>query len=192
MATIEKRTTGDGKTSYRVKIRMKGEKPVSATFDKMTIAKTWISQTETEIKQGRYFQKSEGRKHTLGDLIDKYLPTIEKKKDYSNAKRHLEWWKERIGEKFIADITPALLSQIKDELANGMTPQGKKRSPATVNRYLISLSGVLSKAAGEQGYIETSPMTKVKKLDEQIGRIRFLSEQERDALLDACRNSRNK
>jgi integrase len=192
MATIEKRTTGDGKTSYRVKIRMKGEKPVTATFDKLTDAKTWISQTETEIKQGRYFQKSEGRKHTLGELITDYLPTIEKKKDYSNAKRHLEWWKERIGEKFIADVTPALLSQIKDELANGITPQGKKRSPATVNRYLISLSGVLAKAAGEQEYIETSPMTKVKKLDEPEGRIRFLSEQERDALLDACRNSRSK
>ena len=64
MATIEKRTTLDGKISYRVKIRMKGEKPVTATFDKLTDAKTWEKQTETEIKQGRYFQKAEGRKHT--------------------------------------------------------------------------------------------------------------------------------
>jgi len=192
MATIEKRSTQDGKTSYRVKIRMKGEKPVTATFDKLTDAKTWISQTETEIKQGRYFQKAEGKKHTLGELITEYLPTIENKKDYSNAKRHLEWWKARIGDKYIADVTPALISTVKSELANGMTPQGKKRSPATVNRYLISISSVLSKAAGEQGYIEVNPMSRVKKLDEPEGRIRFLSEQERDALLDACMVSRSK
>src|ERR1035437_1722630 len=102
MATIEKRTTADNKTSYRVKIRMKGEKPVTATFDKLTDAKSWEKQTETEIKQGRYFQKAEGRKHTLGDLITDYLPEAEKKKDSRNAKRHLEWWKERIGEKYIA------------------------------------------------------------------------------------------
>ena len=192
MATIEKRTALDGKTSYRVKIRMKGEKPVTGTFDKLTDAKTWISQTETEIKQGRYFQKAEGKKHTLGDLITEYLPTIEKAKDYSNAKRHLEWWKARIGDKYIADVTPAVLSTIKSELANGMTPQGKKRAPATVNRYLISVSSVLAKAAGEQGYIEINPMSRVKKLDEPEGRIRYLSEEERDALLDACRNSRSK
>lgn len=192
MATIEKRTTSEGKTSYRVKIRMKGEKPVTATFDKLTDAKTWEKQTETEIKQGRYFQKSEGRKHTLGDLITKYLPEVEKKKDSRNAKRHLEWWKERIGEKYIADITPALLSEIKDELAAEKTVKGTLRAPATVNRYFISLSAVLSKAAGEQGYIETNPMSKVKKLDEPEGRIRFLSESERDALLDACRKSRSK
>lgn len=192
MATIEKRTTSDGKTSYRVKIRMKGEKPVSATFDKLTDAKTWEKQTETEIRQGRYFQKAEGKKHTLGELITEYLLTIQTAKDYSNAERHLKWWKAQIGDKYISDVTPAVISSIKNELANGMTPQGKKRSPATVNRYLISISGVLSKAAVEQGYIETNPMSRVKKLDEPEGRIRFLSESERDALLDACRNSRSK
>jgi integrase len=170
---------------------MKGQQPVTATFDKLTDAKIWEKQTETEIKQGRYFQKAEGRKHTLADAIKRYLPEAEKKKDYSNSGRHLEWWKNRIGEKCLADITPALLSEIKDELAAGMV-NGHKRAPATVNRYFISLSGVLSKAAGEWSYIETNPMSKVKKLNEPEGRIRFLSEQERDALLDACRNSRSK
>ena len=192
MATIEKRTTLDGKTSYRVKIRMKGEKPVTATFDKMTDAKIWEKQTETEIKHGRYFQKAEGRKHTLGDAITRYLPEAETKKDSRNAKRHLAWWKERIGEKCLADVTPALLSEIKDELAAGTIAGDKQRAPATVNRYFISLSVVLSKAAGEWGYIETNPMAKVGKLDEPEGRTRFLSESERDALLDACRKSRSK
>jgi integrase len=192
MATIEKRATLDGKTSYRVKIRMKGEKPVTATFDKLTDAKTWEKQTETEIKQGRYFQKAEGRKHTLTDAITRYLPEAEKKKDARNAKRHLEWWKSRIGDKCLADITPALLSEIKDELAAGEVTEGKLRAPATVNRYFISLSAVLSKAAGEWGYIEANPIGKVKKLSEPEGRVRFLSEKERDALLDACRRSRSK
>ena len=83
------------------------------------------------------------------------------------------------------------MSTIKNELAAGMTSRGV-RSPATVNRYFISLSAVLSKAAGEQGYIEINPISKVKRLEEPEGRIRFLSEEERDALLDACRKSRSK
>jgi len=191
MAAIEKRIDSTGKTSYRVKIRMKGEKPVTATFDKLTDAKTWGKQTETDIKQGRYFQKAEGRKHTLADAIKRYLPESEKKKDARNAKRHLDWWSNRIGEKCLADITPALLSEIKDELAAGMVGD-KLRAPATVNRYFISLSVVLSKAAGEWGYIENNPMSRVDKLTEPEGRVRFLSESERDALLTACRNSRSK
>jgi len=91
----------------------------------------------------------------------------------------------------LADVTPALLSEIKEELAAGMVA-GKRRAPATVNRYFISLSPVLTKSAGEWGYIETNPMAKVDKLDEPEGRVRFLSETERDSLLDACRKSRNK
>jgi len=190
VATIEKRVSADNKTSYRVKIRMKGEKPVTATFDKLTDAKSWEKQTETEIKHGRYFQKAEGRKHTLSGLIERYLPTIQKKKDTDHAERHLKWWKERIGEKYIADVTPALISSIKDELAAGITTRGQ-RSQATVNRYLAALSPVLSMAAGEWQLIETNPLSKVKKFKESQGRVRFLSEQERDALLDACRKSKN-
>jgi hypothetical protein len=46
MATIEKRETQDGKTSYRVKVRLKGYPVQTATFSKMTDAKKWVQDTE--------------------------------------------------------------------------------------------------------------------------------------------------
>lgn len=41
MATIETRQTPDGKTSYRVKIRIRGFPSQSATFERKTDARQW-------------------------------------------------------------------------------------------------------------------------------------------------------
>ena len=73
MASIEKRILGNGKASFRVKIRLRGYPPQSATFERKTDAKKWAQQTEAAIREGRYFQTSESRKHTLSELIDRYL-----------------------------------------------------------------------------------------------------------------------
>jgi hypothetical protein len=48
---------------------------------------------------------------------------------------------------------------------------------------LLYYSPVLSMAAGEWQLIETNPLSKVKKFRESQGRVRFLSEQERDSFL---------
>jgi hypothetical protein len=52
MATIETRQTPDGKTSYRVKIRIRGFPAQSATFERKTDAKFWAAQTESAIREG--------------------------------------------------------------------------------------------------------------------------------------------
>ncbi len=55
MATFEPRTTPEGKTSYRVKIRIRGFPAQSATFERKTDAKNWAAQTESAIREGRYY-----------------------------------------------------------------------------------------------------------------------------------------
>ena len=62
------------------------------------------------------------------------------------------------------------------------------RSPAVVNRYYAALQHCLGKAE-DWGWIERNPITRVKKLQEPSGRVRFLSSDERDRLLKACRES---
>ncbi|MFT5702836.1 MAG: hypothetical protein ACJAZX_001198 [Rickettsiales bacterium] len=64
MATIEKRTTLDNQTSYRVKIRLKGYPTQTATFERLTDAKKWIASTESAIREGRHFKTSESKKET--------------------------------------------------------------------------------------------------------------------------------
>ncbi|MBS0486083.1 MAG: site-specific integrase, partial [Proteobacteria bacterium] len=71
MATIEKRDTSDG-TTYRVKVRMRGYPATTATFDRITDAKRWASETETRIREGRYFMQAEAKRHTFADLVDRY------------------------------------------------------------------------------------------------------------------------
>ena len=71
MATIEKRVT-DGGTSYRVKVRLKGYPPETATFERLTDAKEWAAKTEADMKAGRHF--GEVKRHTFQELADEYAP----------------------------------------------------------------------------------------------------------------------
>jgi len=193
MAVIEKRKKADGKIQYRVKIRLKGHPPQTSTHERLADARRWAQDVESAIREGRYFKTSEAKKHTLGDLIDRYIRDVlpRKKKIQKKQAAQLLWWKEKLGAYSLADITPALISEKRDELANGITYRGGQRSPATVIRYLAALSHAYSIAVREWGWMEDSPMRKVAKLREPRGRVRFLDEQERDRLLQACKESTN-
>lgn len=187
MANIEKRTTQDGKTSYRVKVRLKGYPAQSATFDRLTDAKKWAAATESAIREGRHFKTTEAKKHTLAELVDRYIRDVLAKnpKAAEDRKHHLQWWKDAIGAYALADITPALLGECRDRLMN------EGRANATAAKYLAVLSHAFSVAVGEWGWLEISPVGKVKKPSLPRGRVRFLSDDERARLLEACRGSKN-
>lgn len=194
MAAIEKRTTKDGRVSYRVKVRLKGFPTQSATFDRLTDAKKWVQHTESAIREGRHFKNTESKKHTLADAIQRYIKTVlpRKPKSTKDQKSQLNWWKDAIGHYTLADITPALIAEQRDKLNNGTTILKTKRSPATVNRYLAILSHLFTIAMKEWGWVEDTPLRKVSKLKEPRGRIRFLSDDERDRLLKACQESESR
>jgi integrase len=187
MANIEKRTAQDGKTAYRVKVRLKGYPVQSATFERLTDAKKWASATESAIREGRHFKTTEAKKHTLAELLDRYTRDVLAKnpKAAEDRKHHFQWWKEAIGAYALADITPALLGECRDRLMN------EGRANATAAKYLAVLSHAFSVAVGEWGWLEISPVGKVKKPSLPRGRVRFLSEDERARLLGACRESAN-
>lgn len=191
MASIEERTTSDGKIRYRVQIRLKGYPVQTATFNRKTDAKKWAQQTEVSIKEGRHFKTSESKKHTLGKLIDRYISTIlpYKPKNARNQITQLQWWKGCIGYYLLSDITPALIGEFRDKLLKGITKQGKIRSPSTVNRYLAALSHAFTIAVKEWGWLDTSPMKNVMKPKQPRGRNRCLNQEERRLLLEACKAS---
>lgn len=188
---IEKRISKTGKVSYRVRIELKGYKRQSATFSSKTKAKLWKQQTESAMREGRYFKTIEARKHTFGDLVDRYIRDVlpSKPKSFDKQKIQLEWWKTHLGHLLLSDLTPALIAENRDLLASQTTYRKSKRSPATVVRYLAALSHALSTAVKEWGWLEDSPMRKVSKPKEPRGRVRFLTTEERQTLLDACRQN---
>lgn len=211
MATIEKRKDKKGEVSYRVKIRMLGFEHQTATFPRLTDAKKWAQDTESAMRDGRYFKNSEAKKHTLGDAIDKYIRDVlpHKSKSAQKTSTQLLWWKEQIGFKLLSDLSSSIVGELRDKLLKepvkrnrtkkntdgsigAYTIQGNKiNSPATVVRYMAALSVVLSEAVKEWKWMQRdqNPMPDVKKPKEPKGRVRFLSDEERDALLAACKVS---
>jgi integrase len=191
MANIEKRCTSDG-TKFRVRVRLKGYPVQTATFKRLTDAKQWAKTTESAILEGRHFKTNQSKKHTLAELIDRYiddvLPLKPKSKD--SQETQLTWWRTEIGDYTLANVTPALIVEHRDKLFNESADDGsKKRTASTVNRYLAALSHAFSVAVNEWGWLEDSPTRKVSKYKEPRGRVRFLSDDERNSLLKACRES---
>lgn len=196
MASIEERLSQNGEKTYRVKVRLKGKPAETATFKRLTDAKKWAASIESAIREGRHFKSSEAKKNSFGDMIDRYIKSIlpQKPKSLAKQKMQLEWWKSQLGAYTLADITPSNISSCKDKLLNEYIDKDKsrKRSPATVVRYLAALSHCYSIAVNEWGLVQDSPMKKVKKPKEPRGRVRFLDDKERERLLEECKKSKSK
>jgi len=201
MAAIQKRAGRDGKTSYRVQVRIKGFAPETASFDRLTDAKSWASKTESEIKAGRHFGQS--KRHTFNELADDYLANATDLRSLDQRKRHIEHWRGVFGPDLLDSITSSRIGKERSRLlseetnrfaapATGNPEQDAKRprrnrtGPA-VNRYLAALSACLSYGVKSLHWLEKNPCESVAKSKENSGRVRFLSDDERLRLLDACR-----
>lgn len=193
MANIQERVAKDGKTTYRVQVRLRGYPSQTATFNRKTDARRWAQQIETAIREGRHFKTAEAKKRTLSELIDRYIEQVlpNKPKSFNKQSAQLLWWKEQLGAYVLADITPALIAEYRDLLLGEMTYRKTKRSNSTVVRYLAALSHAFTIAMKEWGWIDDSPLRKVSKPKEPNGRVRFLDTEERSRLLDACKESKN-
>ncbi|MBZ0145035.1 MAG: site-specific integrase [Rhodocyclaceae bacterium] len=201
MATIEKRTTADGKTTYRAKVRLRGFAPESATFERRADAKAWAAKIETDMREGRHFGKA--KRHTFKELADAYEAAETKNlRSFSDRKKHLKYWREAFGADLLSDITVARIKKEKERLLNETTRYTTrvtgdvaidsrrvmgKRSGPTVNRYLATLSACFRYAVKVEEWMERNPCERVVREDENPGRVRFLSQEELPRLLDACR-----
>ena len=189
MASIETRKNSDGTISYRAKVRLKGYPTQTATFERKTDAKEWASRTEREVKDGLHFKTAEAKKHTLSELVDRYLSDIQRDypKRYPEIEYLLRWWKNELGEYSLSKITKPLIIEKRDKLLSTIGRNNKPRSPATANRYMTALSHAFTIALNQWEWINEHPMKKIAKLPEPRGRIRFLDEKERASLLEECK-----
>ena len=192
MASIQERKK-NGKPSYTAKIRLKGHQPVFQTFTRKTDAVRWANQTEAAITEGRFFKTAESQKHTLSDLIQRYIRDVlpRKAKVFVEYASQLKWWEEQIGDVRLSDLSTSLITEKRDLLSRTITNRKKPMSPARVNRYMAALSTALNTSIREWEWMEDNPMRKISKLKEPRGRVRYLSDEERERLLDACKDSAN-
>lgn len=193
MATIEKRISEKGVTSYRVRVRISGEKPSTRTFKRLTDAKAWAATAEADTGRGIHVPTSKERRRTLGELIDRYLlEQLPLKSNEAGIERQtamLGRWKARAGHLALDKLTPEAVSGFRAAIARRLKADGTKISGATVNRELAALSAVCKWGWKELRWLRENPVLAVTKASESTGIVRFLSESERKALMAACKTS---
>jgi len=192
MATIQKRTTKDGDVSYRVQVRLKGHPSATATFERLTDAKKWVQQTETAIREGRYFKTSQSKKYTLADALDRYeKEVLSLRKNPVNQRIYLAHWKSVLGDYLLGDITTSLIAEYRNKLVGRKNRFGRAMGTTTANRYTQPLGHVFNVAMKQWEWTHDNPISRLTKYKEGRGRVRFLSDDERAALLEACKGSEN-
>ena len=206
MATFEKRTDASGRIRYRARVRVRGAAPRSRTFVRLTDAKLWAAKVESDLGHGAYVPTTADRRHTLADLIDKFereqAPIRAKRADGKKLSAQLKWWRDNAGFLTLDKLTPGAIAGYRSKLLARQTgraaptaaPDARKVSmaPATANRYLAALSAVCKWAWKELAWLPSNPVLAVSKGAEHVGIVRYLSDDERKALLTACKASKDR
>ncbi len=194
--------------SYRVQVRVKGHPARSETFPNRREAEQWAKSIEAAIREGRHFPHAAARRTNFDALAQDYTETVLAEfdsKGRTTRVRQLDWWSKQFSRLSLAEITADRISQARDKLAVETFTRGKphrdtktgemtppkeyKRSGATVNRYIATLSHLFSFAVKERRLLDRNPVSDISRKKEPRGRTRFLSDEERAALLDACTKS---
>lgn len=193
MGSIRELIRKDRKISYHAEVRLKGFPPQRRACRTKSQAKQWIQDTESSIRDGRYKIQNVSKKYTVKDLIDRFISQYLPKqpKYYEKKVQLLNRWKEELGGIIIHDLSSSHIVEVRDKLRSETTAKKRVRTGSTVNRYLAAFSKVLSVGVKEWEWLDENPMRKVSKERENRGRDRFLTPEEIDRLLQACKGSKN-
>lgn len=208
MATIEKRERKSG-TVYLADVRISGFPRQKKTFKRLTDARHWAQKTEAEIRSGEFQNVLKTAKtKTLKDVIDRYRADVLPHKAESTQKGEefiLRRWEALLGRYNLSYINAEIINKNLRELElEGDARLGQKessqdsphptqpKSRRTMKHYRDTLA-LLLKYGKKWGWCGGNPFEQVepiKKLRNE--RTRFLDEEEREALLQACKESRNR
>lgn len=189
MASIYKRKDGKG---WRAVIRIKGHPSISTHWDRKQEAEDWAQDVERQIKLGQYKFDQHRKLYTFNELVDRYTldGALEHHRSAQDTKRHLAYWKSRLGAYALVHLNSGLLGKERRLLIDTPTQKGSKRTSSTTNRYMSSLSAILTYAA-DLKWISENPAFGLKKLKENPGRDRVLTEQEITRLFKASKESQS-
>ena len=135
---------------------------------------------------------------TLAQAAERYLITKARKRSLGEDKRILEHLKSALGmDTLLTDLTASRISEYKNSRLAALRKIGaggnaieRRLTAAAVNRPLALLRHLLRLAHEEWEVLEVVPRVRLEK--EPQGRLRWLSQEEINRLVDAAGKSRNK
>lgn len=150
--------------------------------------RTLAQQLHDKVKHDLWAQVKLGEKpkFTLRQAITRWSKYAAEKKlrSVSDVKRQLEWWASVLGEnKPVGDIKrPDIMKAVEGMMT---TPKNKREQPrqaepATINRYLAAIRGLLKLCAGQWEMTDSAPTISMR--SEPKGRVRTLTPAEMRAV----------
>lgn len=193
MPMIRPRKGAHGERRWQWRVKLKGYPARHGTCPTKECARQCARRAEERLKSGAVDSAV-----TVAELIGlyaaAYLPTIPD--SAALYRRHLAYWRGALGPCFASAVRPQDVSQHREYLRTQSSRFGRPLSPATVNRYLNTLSSVYAWATrADVGLLDRNPVRQVTRLQEPPGRTRFLSRpldeqsSELQRLIGACRES---
>jgi len=193
MATFLKLTLDDGSPRWKAIVRRKWHPVRTRTFRTRAQSEAWAKRVEVSILDGRLVPDRSEERRTVGEVIDRYISEVVPRypaRDQKKRMTHLNWWSKRLGDVPLLGFSRSMATDGLRALDKGDSPSERPASPATCNRYLATLRHVFSFAMKELEWIPMNPVSGMGRREPR-GRVRFLDDDEKDALLKSCLKSRN-
>src|SRR5712691_10283078 len=201
MATISVYDGAKGR-SYRVQIRHHSRflknQAISRTFHSLDEAKKFARETEKKLKQESYQRyvpqevvhtpQHQTTTITMAQLIDQYETEIvanQAEKTRITTEHIYKYWRKAFGSLPLQEVTPTLINTHKKALLDRGIATG------TARHYLVILSAIFNTAVNEWELLPISPMSKVRKPPPSPDRTTYLTEEQCEQLLNACKQHHN-
>ena len=175
-----------GAATSSATVRVAGFKSATRTFPTKADAAAWAETTEDLLRKQKRHASGAMRRDvtqlTLGELLLEWLADAETQKlrRHDLAQQVCGWWIQELGTTKVLELNVLALRASRDKLANG------GRAPGTVNRYLIVLRSAWNWARASGLLPPERQWPQRLMLREPPGRVRFLSDGEITALLNAA------
>lgn len=174
MASIRQR---QGK--WQARVSRQGFPPETKTFATKAEAEVWARSVESGIDKGTHQSRNSLEAVTVAEVLRRYGEEVSplKKGAKAEAIRLAAVARSKLGKYSLANLTPAVMAQWRDERL-------KRVKAGTVIRDLAVLSSIFNHCRREWGHPFLNPVEQIRKPQMPSGRDRVLSPAEEEALLN--------
>lgn len=161
---------------------------IRKSFKRKREAEAELAKRVSLIAEGRYLDVKKDTKTTFDELAEKYVENHKHQRSFDRSKRFfIDLLKERFSGRMLSTITYCDCETFKNERMRTLTKRGTPRTASTVNKEVNCLRHMFKKAVSWE-MLERSPFEKGERLHlkENNERLRYLSNEEIEALLKEC------
>jgi len=154
----------------------------SAGTDKQREAEALLHKRKAAIKEGKQPEIKKIANYTFNELIDEYSKWAERQRSFKSKLGFMRQLVAAFGNLPLRRFNTMMIEQYQTERMH----RGNK--PATINRHLATIKHMFAKAV-EWDMVEEETLKRIRRvrlLEENNRRLRFLNKRECQALVDAC------